>query len=118
MNLHLYATVAQIIIALSIVIVWVFRFDNLVGEFKQFGLSNLTRNAVGATKISLSTLLVAGIWYPELVAPSALIMAFLMVCAQLAHFRVGNPWYKHLPSLGLLGLSLFSAAFHLGLLNL
>ena len=42
---------AQIIIALSIVVVWVFRFDNIVQEFKQYGLPDLVRNMVGATKI-------------------------------------------------------------------
>jgi hypothetical protein len=31
-------------IAISVVIVWVFRFDNIVKEFKQYGLSDLTRN--------------------------------------------------------------------------
>jgi hypothetical protein len=44
---------------LFVVIVWVFRFDNIVKEFKQYGLSDLTRTIVGATKIVLATLLVA-----------------------------------------------------------
>lgn len=118
MNLPQYAALAQVIVAVSIVIVWVFRFDNIVKEFKEFGLSSLTRDAVGATKISLSTLLVTGLWYPELVPGPALAMAFLMLCAQFAHFKVSNPWHKHLPSLGLLGLSLFTAGVHLGLLTL
>ena len=98
--------IAQIIIALSIVYVWVFRFYNIVKEFKQYGLSDLTRTRVGATKISLATLLVAGIWYPSLVIVPALIMAFLMICAQYFHFKVANPWHKHAPSLFLLLLCL------------
>ena len=59
-NLQMYA---QIIIAISIAVVWVFRFDNIVKEFNQYGLSDLMRSLVGAAKISLATLLVAGIWY-------------------------------------------------------
>ena len=54
---------SQIIIAVSILIVWVFRFDNIVVEFKQYGLSDLIRSMVGAAKISLATLLVVGIFY-------------------------------------------------------
>ena len=100
----------QTILALSIVYVWVFRFDNIVLEFKQYELSDLTRNLVGAAKISLSTLLVAGIWFPPLVLMSSLLMAVLMVFAQLAHFRVKNPWIKHVPSFVLLVVSLLIAS--------
>jgi len=110
------AIIAQIIIALSIVYVWVFRFPNIVREFEQYKLSDLTRTIVGATKIALSTLLVAGIWYPRLVLIPALIMAVLMVAAQVAHFKVHNPWQKHLPSLALLVLSLFVAGVYSGVI--
>jgi DoxX-like protein len=113
-----YLIASQLIIAFSIVVVWVFRFDNIVEEFRQYGLPDLVRNVVGATKIALSTLLVTGIWYPSLVAAPALVMALLMGCAQMAHLKVSNPWHKRLPSLGLLVLSLFVAAVHLGLLSL
>ena len=89
---------AQIIIALSIFFVWIVRFDNIVKEFKQYGISDLVRNLVGAAKIALSTLLVAGIWYEDLVLVPALCMAFLMICAQIAHFKVKNPWSKFVPS--------------------
>ena len=37
---------SQLIISITILIVWVFRFDNIVLEFKQYGLSNLLRNIV------------------------------------------------------------------------
>lgn len=105
---------AQIVIAISIIVVWVFRFDNIVKEFKQYGLSELMRSTVGAAKISLATLLVAGIWYPDLVFYPAVLMAFLMICAQWAHFKVKNPFSKHLPSLVLLILSLFVAGVSCG----
>ncbi|MGB5943414.1 MAG: DoxX family protein [Leeuwenhoekiella sp.] len=114
--MELLATLAQIIIAVSIVIVWVFRFDNIIKEFEQYGLPPLVRNMVGASKIAISTLLVAGIWYDDLVAVPAILMALLMVAAQIAHVSVRNPWHKYLPSLALLVLSLFVAAVHLGYL--
>lgn len=111
-----YAIIAQVIVALSIGYVWIFRFDNIVKEFKQYGLSDLTRSMVGSAKIVLSTLLIAGIWYPALILIPALLMAFLMVSAQFFHFKVGNPWQKHIPSLLLLILSLFIAAVSLKLI--
>ncbi len=97
----------QIAIAISVAFVWIFRYENVVNEFKQFGLSNLTRNFVGASKIATSTVLVAGIWYPELVHGSAMLMGFFMVAAQFFHFKIHNPFIKHLPSLILLVLCAF-----------
>ena len=105
--------IAQLIVAASVVFVWVFRFDNIVKEFKQYGLSDLTRTIVGSTKIALATLLVVGIWYPSLILIPALIMAFLMLSAQYFHFKAKNPWYKHMPSLLLLLLSIFIASVSL-----
>lgn len=110
-----YSIVAQIIVALSIVIVWIFRFENIVKEFNQYGLNSLTRSLVGATKIASSTLMVVGIWHPSLLLVPTLIMAFLMASAQYFHFREGNPWQKRLPSLLLLTLCLFIAAVSLKL---
>ncbi len=107
------SVLAQVVIALSIVLVWVVRFPNVVKEFHEYGLPDAVRTVVGASKISLATLLIAGIWYPALVAIPALIMAFLMVCAQVAHVKVRHPWQKYVPSLFLLVLSLFVAAVHL-----
>ena len=110
------AILAQLIIAISILIVWVFRFDNIVVEFKQYDLSDLIRSMVGASKIALATLLVVGIFYEEVVFISALLMAFLMVCAQIAHIKVKNPLSKYIPSFLLLILSLFVAAVDYGLI--
>ena len=107
--MNIYSTTAQLVIALSVGYVWIFRFDNIVKEFKQYGLSDQTRTIIGATKIALATLLVTGIWFPTLVLIPALLMAFLMLCAQYFHFKVKNPWSKHLPSLFLLAASLFVA---------
>ena len=93
---------AQIVVAVSVLFVWTFRFHNVLKEFKQFGLSDLTRNFVGATKIALSTLLVVGIWYSSLVFIPSVLMGLLMVSAQYFHFKIKNPFIKHLPSLILL----------------
>ena len=114
--MELIATLSQIIIAVSILIVWVFRFDNIVIEFKQYGLSDLIRSLVGAAKIAMATLLIAGIWYPKLILVPAGVIAFLMLCALYAHFSVRNPMQKYLPAFSLMCLSLFLVAGQLNLL--
>lgn len=96
---------AQLVLGLSVAYVWIFRYHNVVKEFKQFGLSDLTRNFVGASKIALSTLLIAGIWHSSLIQISAALMGLFMIAAQYFHFKIKNPFIKRLPSLILLILS-------------
>ena len=100
---------SQIIVSISVVFVWTFRVHNVLKEFAQFGLSDLTRNIVGTTKISLATLLIVGIWYPSLVLIPSILMGLLMISAQYFHFKIRNPFIKYLPSLTLLLLSIFIA---------
>ena len=110
------AMYSQIVIAISVINVWVFRFDNIVKEFKQYGLSDTIRNIVGAIKISLSTLLVVGIFYKDVILVSSLSMAFLMICAQIAHIKARNPLMKYVPSFILLLLSLLIAGVNYGII--
>ena len=110
------AIYSQIVIAISVINVWVFRFDNIVKEFKQYGLSDTLRNIVGAFKISLSTLLVVGIFYEDVILVSSLLMAFLMICAQIAHIKARNPLMKYVPSFILLLLSLLVAGVNYGII--
>lgn len=113
-----FTTACQIIVAFSVAYVWIFRFHNVILEFKQFGLSDVTRSAVGATKIALATLLIAGIWYPALVLVPSLLMGLMMVAAQFFHFKIRNPLVKHLPSLILLLLCIFIALASSNILKL
>ena len=99
----------QVVLAISVVYVWVFRFHNVVDEFKKFGLTDLTRNLVGATKISLATLIFAGIWYSSLVFIPSILMGLFMIGAQYFHFKIKNTFIKHMPSLILLILCAFLA---------
>lgn len=105
---------AQLTVAISVIIVWVFRKENIIVEFEQYGISDVMRNIVGALKISLATILILGIWYKEFLIPSALSMGFLMICALYFHVKVKNPFKKFIPSLCLLLLCLFIAAQNWG----
>lgn len=109
-NKNIYAmdnflNLIQLTLGLSVAYVWTFRYFNVVKEFTLFGLSDLTRNLVGVSKIALATLIVAGIWYPSLVQVPAALMGLFMIAAQYFHFSVKNPLVKHIPSLILLALS-------------
>jgi DoxX-like family len=102
-----YLLLAQIIVATSVGYVWIFRYNVIIKEFKEFGLSDLTRTFVGASKISLATLLIAGIWYPSLIPIPSILMGLFMLAAQYFHFKIKNPFIKHLPSLFFLILCVF-----------
>ena len=67
------------------------------------------RSFVGFAKTALATLLIAGIWYPDLVFFAGAFMAFFMAAAQYFHFQAENPFQQRLPSLVLLLLSIFIA---------
>jgi hypothetical protein len=98
---------SQIIVAISVAYVWIFRYDVIISEFKQFGLSNLTRTFVGASKVALATLLIAGIWFPPLILIPAILMGVFMLVAQYFHFKIKNSLIKRVPSLILLILCIF-----------
>ena len=106
----------QIVVAVSVLIVWIFRYHNVITEFQQFGYSDVFRNFVGASKIAISTLLLTGIWYAELTPYAAMGMVAFMLAAQLSHLRVKNPFTQRLPSLVFLLMSLFIALFYFGVI--
>jgi len=85
--------VVQLTVAISVAYVWVFRFHNVVDEFKSFGLSDLTRNFVGATKISLATLLVVGIWYSSLVFIPAVTYGLIYDSCSIFSLQSKEPFY-------------------------
>ena len=106
----------QIVLAISVYYVWIFRYHNVISEFKQFGYSDIFRNFVGASKMSISALLIVGLYFNEITLFSSLSMAFFMLSAHLTHLKVKNPFKQRLPSLIFLLMSLFIAAFNYGLI--
>jgi hypothetical protein len=101
--------ISQLIVAVSVLFVWVFRFHNVEKEFKQFGLSVTIRSAVGASKIALATLLLVGLCQPSYVFYSAILMGFFMLSAQYFHFKLKNPLQQRIPSFIFLSLCVFIA---------
>lgn len=112
--------VLQLVIALGIVNVWFIRFgkpsawrggsaQNMREEFAAYGLPSWTVGVVGFLKVGLAALLIAGIWYPILIAPSAWGMAMLMAGAISMHVKVKDPATRSLPAFTMLVLSVIVA---------
>lgn len=109
--------VLQALVAASVFFVWVVRYDNIIQEFKQYGLPDWLRDLVGILKLTFALLLLIGIERKPFAIAGGLGIAFLMGCAFIIHLRVKNPWFKMLPCLILLALSAVIAWINYRLLN-
>lgn len=103
MNQSLVLEVVKILIAVSIFFVWVVRYDNIVKEFKEYKLSNATRDLVGIFKLSFAFMLLTKVSGLIIIANIGFIV--LMIAALMTHVKVNNPKAKMLPSLTLLILN-------------
>jgi uncharacterized membrane protein YphA (DoxX/SURF4 family) len=103
----------QIIVALGLLNVWLLRFNkstayrgggarSMPEEFAAYGLPGWLVYVVGALKVGGALCLIAGIWFPSLVFPAALVIGFLMLGALAMHFRIGDPLKKSMPALFML----------------
>ena len=93
--------IAQLILALGILNVWLLRFDkttsyragtakNMREEFATYGLPLWFMWVVGGLKILFALSLLVGFWLPELIRPAAIGMAILMLGAIGMHIKVGD----------------------------
>ena len=112
--------IIKIIIAASILNVWLFRFNkstmwrgasagNMKQEFEAYGFPEWVMYVIGILKISLSLALLASIYYPQLEEIAAFGLAILMLGAIGMHMKIGDPIKKSLPAIIFLTLSLIVA---------
>ena len=101
--------ILNLIIALGIFNVWIIRFNqktefrggtanSLKEEFLAYGLPLWFMYIIGFIKISLSTLLIIGIWVPKFNLYSALAMTILMIGAIIMHLKIQDPIKKSVPA--------------------
>jgi hypothetical protein len=113
-------TIVQIIIGLGILNVWLLRYNrstayrggnarNMKEEFQVYGLPVWFMTVIGAIKVVLAVMLLAGVVVHGLTTPAAYGMAVLMLGAVAMHVKVRDPVKKALPALTVLVLSLFVA---------
>ena len=95
--------ILQLIVAVSVLYIWAFRFKTINQEFEQFGYSEQFKAITGVSKVVLATFLISGLISGVLCGPFTIIgaigMSLFMAGAQYAHMSVKNPWSKRLPSL-------------------
>jgi uncharacterized membrane protein YphA (DoxX/SURF4 family) len=114
----IFKSVAQIIVGLGLINVWLLRFNKATAfrggnatsmkeEFEVYGLPSALLYLVGSSKIVSALLLLIGLWVPSLAAPAAAVVSVLMIGAILMHIRVRDPIVKSLPAVSVLALSLF-----------
>jgi uncharacterized membrane protein YphA (DoxX/SURF4 family) len=105
----------QIVAGLGIFNVWLLRFSrgtdyrggkasSMSEEFVSYGLPPVAVYIVGFLKIVSAIGLIAGIFLPTLVAPSAILLAALMIGALGMHLKIKDPFKKSIPALTMLTL--------------
>lgn len=99
----------KIIVAVSLLNVWLIQKNkptrwrggdaqNIVEEFKVYGLPVWFCYLIGFLKVSLSILLLASYWFPELENPAVIGLAGLLLGSVVMHFKVNDPLYKSFPA--------------------
>lgn len=83
----------------------------MVEEFDEYGLPSRFVWIVGALKIAAAIGLIAGLFFPALTLPSAIILTFLMKAAVIMHFRIRDKARKSAPAATVLLMSLLVAIF-------
>ena len=108
--------ICQIIVGCGLLNVWLLRFNkstayrggsaaNMLEEFAAYGLPAWSCYLVGFLKVASAFALLAGLLYPAIVLPGAVVIALLMAGAVAMHVKVGDPFKKSLPALSVLILS-------------
>lgn len=109
--------IVQIVAALGLLNVWLLRANQSTAyrggaattmreEFAAYGLPAWMVVVVGALKVGVALALLAGIWYPPIVLPAALLLCVLMLGALSMHFRIHDPMRKCVPAAGMLALGI------------
>ncbi|MGI8481592.1 MAG: DoxX family protein [Chthoniobacterales bacterium] len=107
----------QALVAASILFVWVVRYDNIIQEFRSYGLPEWLRDLVGILKITFAVMMLIGINRPFFAMVGGIGVAILMGAAVFTHLRVKNAVFKMLPSLALLACSALVAGINCRLLK-
>jgi len=116
--------VLQLVLAVGLLNVWLLRkssatayrggvAQSLSEEFETYGLPGWAFYAVGASKLCIALVLLAGLWFPAPVSSAAALLVLLMLGALAMHRKVGDAAMKSMPALLMLALSGSLLAFTL-----
>jgi len=115
--MEILVQICQIVVGCGLLNVWLLRFNqgtayrggsasSMLEEFAAYGLPAWSCYLVGFLKVASAFALLAGLLYPVLILPAAVVIAALMVGAIAMHVKVGDPFKKSLPAITMLVLSL------------
>ena len=115
--MNIVISILQIAAALGLLNVWLLRFQrstayrggnarSMPEEFAIYGLPGWFAYVIGTLKVGSALCLIAGLWLPFLVLPSALLIALLMLGALAMHLKIRDPLKKSVPALIMLALSI------------
>ncbi|SDE31826.1 DoxX-like family protein [Pricia antarctica] len=101
--------ILQLIVGLSLLNVWLLQnkkptrwrggnATTLTEEFQVYGLPVWMCYVVGFLKVSLSLVLLAGIFYPFLIKPAAIALAILLLGSIIMHLKIKDPLIKSFPA--------------------
>ncbi|NNF19852.1 MAG: DoxX family protein [Flavobacteriaceae bacterium] len=107
--MYYFIVALQVIVGLSLLNVWLVQYNkptkyrggdaqNILEEFKVYGLPEWMCYVVGTLKVMLALLLIAGIWFPSLKQPVALALAALLAGSIIMHFKINDPLIKSFPA--------------------
>ena len=120
--MYYLAIVCQLIVGFGILNVWGLRFNKhsiylggraktMQEEFAEYGLPAWSVGVVGSLKIAAAVGLPIGIFLPQTILPSALVLTVLMVVAIAMHLKVKDALVKSFPAACVLLLCLFLAYY-------
>ena len=98
-------SILKTLILVSLFFVWVVRYSNIVSEFKEYGLPDWFRDVMGIVKLTFGLMIFQGA--STLVVLGAMGLAVLMTAAVFMHIKVKHAFFQMIPSLSLLGASVF-----------
>ena len=113
--------VLKLIIALSLLNVWIVRFDkespfrgadsnSMIEEFKVYGLPKVFMYSIGLYKVLFSLFLIFSLFFgskfDQTVYMGLVFLSFIMAGSVIMHFRVNDPLKKSIPALAILFLSI------------
>ncbi len=115
--MNIVISILQIAVAAGLLNVWLLRFQrstpyrgggarSMREEFAAYGLPEWFRYVIGTLKVGSALCLIAGLWLPFLVFPSALLIAILMLGALAMHLKIRDPLKKSVPALVMLALTI------------
>ncbi len=107
--MEIFIIILKVIIAASLLNVWLIQYNkptqwrggnaqNILEEFKVYGLPAWMCYFIGFLKVGGSLVLLASIWFPFLEVPAAALLGTLLTGSIIMHLKISDPVKKSFPA--------------------